>query len=148
MEALPEITYFKPAGIPLRDLEEVVLSVEELEALRLHEVEGLDPEESARRMEVSRPTFVRALHQARQKIATAVVRGQAIRISGGNFRMEAAEEEVRRFRCSACGHEWTVPFGTGERGRDMLCPECQSSGPCRVESGQGQGKGGRGHCAK
>ena len=54
---MPGVTYFKPAGIPLRDLEEIRLSVEEAEALRLKELEGLEQEQGAEKMSISRQTF-------------------------------------------------------------------------------------------
>lgn len=82
---LPGATYFKPAGIPLRVLDEVRLSVEEAEAIRLKDVEGLEQEEGAKKMNISRPTFQRVLASARRKIADALLSGKAIRIEGGNF---------------------------------------------------------------
>ncbi len=82
---LPNVTYFKPAGIPLRALDEVRLSVEEAEAIRLKDLEGLEQEQGAERMNISRPTFQRVLASARQKIANALLNGKAIRIEGGNF---------------------------------------------------------------
>jgi predicted DNA-binding protein (UPF0251 family) len=82
---LPEATYFKPAGIPLRLLDEVILSVEEAEAIRLKDLEGLEQEQGAEKMNISRPTFQRVLASARQKIADALLNGKAIRIEGGNF---------------------------------------------------------------
>ena len=84
---LPDVTYFKPAGIPLKALEEVRFSLEEAEAIRLKDLEGLDQEESARKMNISRPTFQRVLASARHKIADALLYGKAIRIEGGNFEM-------------------------------------------------------------
>ena len=78
----PTTTYFKPAGVPLRTLEEVGLSMDELEALRLKDVEGLVQEECARQMQLSQSTFQRILAGARGKVATALVSGSAIRIEG------------------------------------------------------------------
>jgi uncharacterized protein len=82
---MPGVTYFKPAGIPLRMLEENRISVEEAEALRLKDVEGLEQKEGAKKMNISRPTFQRVLSSARKKIADALLNGKAIRIEGGNF---------------------------------------------------------------
>ena len=82
---LPEATYFKPAGVPLRVLDEVILSVEEAEAVRLKDLEGLAQAPSAEKMNISRPTFQRVLASARQKIADALLNGKAVRIEGGNF---------------------------------------------------------------
>jgi predicted DNA-binding protein (UPF0251 family) len=84
---VPGITYFKPAGVPLRALEEMQLSVEEAEAIRLKDLEGLEQEQGAEKMNISRPTFQRVLASARQKIADALLNGKAIRIEGGNFEM-------------------------------------------------------------
>lgn len=84
---MPEVTYFKPAGIPLRALDEVSLSVEEMEAIRLKDGEGLEQEQAAEKMNISRPTFQRVLNSARQKVAGALLNGKAIRIEGGNFEM-------------------------------------------------------------
>ena len=89
---MPGVTYFKPAGIPLKDLEEVRLSVEEAEAVRLKELEGLDQKQGAEKMNISRPTFQRVLALARKKMADALLNGKAIRIEGGNF-------EVTSLRC-------------------------------------------------
>jgi len=82
---LPEATYFKPAGVPLRLLDEVLLSVEEAEAIRLKDSEGLAQAPSAEKMNISRSTFQRVLASARQKIADALLNGKAMRIEGGNF---------------------------------------------------------------
>ncbi len=83
----PDRTYFKPAGIPRRDLEEVVVAVDELEALRLADVEGLYHERAADQMGVSRRTFGRILSSAREKVATALIQGMALRIEGGTVQM-------------------------------------------------------------
>ena len=83
IEEPPEATWFKPTGIPMRDLEEVVLTFDEIEAIRLADAEGLYQEQVAEHMKVSRPTVGRILASARQKIAEALVQGKAIRIEGG-----------------------------------------------------------------
>lgn len=118
---LPEATYFKPAGIPLRVLDEVRLSVEEAEAIRLKDLEGLEQEQSAEKMNISRPTFQRVLASARQKIADALLNSKAIRIEGGNF-----EITPRRFRCLN-GHEWDVPFEVLVSVPPQVCPTCSTS---------------------
>ena len=76
----PGVTYYKPAGIPVRELEEVILGMDEAEALRLCDVEGLKQEGAAERMNVSQPTLFRILSKAREKIADALINGKAIRI--------------------------------------------------------------------
>lgn len=76
----PSVHYFKPQGIPLRLLEEVVLLPDELEALKLYEVDGLDQTTAAEKMDISQPTFARILGRANKKIANALIEGKAIRI--------------------------------------------------------------------
>lgn len=124
----PEVTYFKPAGIPLRVLQEVCLSVEEAEAIRLKDLEGLEQEDCARKMNVSRPTFQRVIGAARQKMADALLNGKAIRIEGGNF-----ELALRRFRCFE-GHEWDVPFEAMLAGPPRFCPTCNTPSVFPFES--------------
>lgn len=118
---LPDVTYFKPAGMPLRVLDEVQLSVEEAEAIRLKDLESLDQGEGAERMNISRPTFQRVLASGRQKIADALLNGKAIRIGGGSFEMAFS-----RFKCLN-EHEWEVPFETMISIPPQLCPECKTS---------------------
>jgi predicted DNA-binding protein (UPF0251 family) len=79
----PKAIWFKPTGIPLRELEEEVLTLDEIEAIRLADVEELYQEQVAEQMKVSRPTVGRILASARKKVATALVEGKAIRIEGG-----------------------------------------------------------------
>jgi predicted DNA-binding protein (UPF0251 family) len=77
----PEVFYFKPRGVPLSVLKEIELLPDELEALKLYDVDQLDQITAAQKMNVSQPTFGRILNKARQKIATALVKGKAIKIS-------------------------------------------------------------------
>jgi Predicted DNA-binding proteins len=127
IQQLPPITHYKPVAIPLRDLDEIVLTYEEMESVRLVDCEQFDMGEAAESMAVSRPTLHRIVSRARQKIATALWQGKALRIEGGTFRLEHANEDrMRHFLCDECGHKWTVPYGTGKRGHDMRCPNCQA----------------------
>jgi len=93
---IPGVTFFKPAGIPMKVLEEIQLTVEEVEAIRLKDLEGLEQEEGADKMNISRPTFQRILASARQKVADALLNGKAIRIEGGNFEMPPAPAPSHR----------------------------------------------------
>ena len=83
----PSVTYFKPAGIRMVELEEVILSVDEFEAVRLKDLEGFEQEEAAKKMGISQPTFHRLVSAARKKVADAIVNGKALKIEGGNFRL-------------------------------------------------------------
>lgn len=81
----PNITYFKPAGIRLSNLDESILTVDEFEAVRLKDFESMEQSEAAEKMNISQPTFHRLLVEARKKIADAIVNGKAIKIHGGNY---------------------------------------------------------------
>jgi predicted DNA-binding protein (UPF0251 family) len=83
----PNVTYFKPRGVHSRRLEEVILFVDEYEAVRLKDLEGLKQEECAKKMNISQPTFHRLVVSARKKIADAIINGKAIRIERGNYRL-------------------------------------------------------------
>lgn len=76
----PNVFYFKPQGVPMRMLEEEVLLPDELEALKLHEVDGLEQTAAAEKMDISQPTFARLLESAHKKVARAIIKGEAIRI--------------------------------------------------------------------
>jgi predicted DNA-binding protein (UPF0251 family)/predicted Fe-Mo cluster-binding NifX family protein len=89
---MPGVTYFKPAGIPTGRLTENCLSHEELESIRLRDIEGLAQLECGREMDISRPTFQRVLASARRKIADSLLTGKALRIEGGNYEFIAADE--------------------------------------------------------
>ncbi len=94
----PSTTYFKPAGVRIRELEEVVFTVEEFESIRLKDLKGLDQEECAKSMNISQPTFHRLVLTARQKIADAIVNGKAIRIQGGNYQFVGRRKGFGRDR--------------------------------------------------
>jgi predicted DNA-binding protein (UPF0251 family) len=117
-------------------LEEVALSVDELEAVRLADLEGLYQDAAAARMGVSRATFARVVEAARRKVAEALVQGRALRIGGG----PVAFVGERLFRCQACRHEWSLPFGTG---RPEGCPSCGADAFRRTDAGPRGGAAGR-----
>lgn len=131
VEFIPGITYFKPAGVPLNQLKEVVLTIDELEAIRLRDIEDLEQEDCAKSMGISRATFSRVLNSARAKIANALIEGMAIRIEGGNYKFSG------KLRCQSCGRVWRENY-TAQDDKILECPECSSqdlklakNGPCR-----------------
>ena len=107
----PIATVFKPAGIPTRQLPTTVLTIDEFEAVRLADLEGLYQAQAAERMHVSRPTFGRIITSAHRKIAEALVRGHALMITDAT----AGDGCPGGSRRSDCGHPW--------RGPDS-CPQC------------------------
>ena len=142
--SIPEANYFKPTGIPMRNLEEVSISIEEIEAVRLKDQEGLQQAECAQRMGISRPTFHRVLGSARSKIADALTNGKAIRIEGGDF-----EIDRRRFRCGWDEDEVESPvdgipdedirvcFVCHRSGSKLIDPLTPGTGGQRCRRGQG-----------
>ncbi len=95
VESLPGVTVFKPAGVPMDQLDEVRLTLEGFNALRLIDVEGFDQTEVAARMGVSRQTVGRILGAARRILASAVVDGRALRIEGGNYMVRESSGDGR-----------------------------------------------------
>ena len=83
----PYVTYYKPAGVRMIQLEEVILTMDEFESIRLKDYEGHTQTQAAKRMGISQPTFQRVYESARKKIADAIVNGKAIRIEGGPYMM-------------------------------------------------------------
>ena len=115
----PGVTYFKPAGIGIRELDESVLTVDEFEAVRLKDLEGLDQEKAAKKMNISQPTFHRLVLTARKKLADAIVNGKAIKIQGGNFKMVQSRRDGRGMAGGAGrGMGWGGPDST------CICPKC------------------------
>ncbi|MEN6443776.1 MAG: DUF134 domain-containing protein [Methanoregula sp.] len=82
----PAFTSFGPANAGNNKPEEAILSVDEFEAVRLKDLEGLDQSACAAMMEISQPTFHRLVISARRKIADALTNGKTIKIEGGNYR--------------------------------------------------------------
>jgi len=118
----PRMEGYKPFGVPMRELESVVMSIEEYEALRLADYENLTQEEAAKKMNISRPTFTRLYDKARKNVAKAFVEGKAIIIRGGTF---VAGDYW--YRCNSC-HE-TIVSPTPEES----CEKCNSDDIVRID---------------
>ncbi len=105
---------------------------DELEAIRLTDVEEVSQTEAAQIMGVSQPTLHRVLKEGRKKLGIAVLENRDIEVTGG-------EHTMRRFKCFDCGHEWSEPYGTGK----PVCPHCESVNTARVDN-KGQERKGKG----
>src|SRR4030042_2770734 len=141
---MPESNYFKPRGIPRSMIEEVILTVDEFEAVRLADLENLYQEQAAEKMKVSRQTFGRIIDSAHKKVAEALVQGKALKIEGGEFEMAA----MRKFKCYDCQQSWELAHGTGRPGN---CPSCKSGNIHRAEEERGYAGGvgeGQGRCCR
>jgi predicted DNA-binding protein (UPF0251 family) len=99
---MPQANFYKPRGIPLAVLQHTTLTVDELEAIRLADLQGLYQEQAAEKMNISRQTFGRIIESAHKKIADALVNGKALSIQGGSVKLavppEAIGEPPHRFR--------------------------------------------------
>ena len=112
---MPPAVFFKPHGVPARALDSVVLTLDELEALRLADLKGLYQEQAAERMRISRPTFARIVASARRKAAEALVHGKALRLEGGPIATPVAPMgDVAGVPAGGQGHRWRG--GRGRRG--------------------------------
>ncbi len=113
----PAVWAFKPQGIPAKVLDWVELTLDECEALRLVDFEGLTHEEAAEHMGISRPTLTRLIESAHKKISEALFEGKVLRISGPS---EDTILRNDRFYCRDCWHSWTARAVAD-------CPDCGSN---------------------
>ncbi|NOQ56412.1 MAG: DUF134 domain-containing protein [Nanohaloarchaea archaeon] len=144
----PEVTYFKPQAVPLSQIEEVELTFDELETLRLSHLKRLGQTDAATMMGVHQSTFQRTLARAREKITDALVNGKAIKIQGGDYKMPNRDGTGPMgqgvglgqgrgrgrmndsfstglgsiCRCPKCGYE--QPHIRGQPCNRIRCPEC------------------------
>ena len=124
IENIPTVPYFVPSEKDIDEIPGNVLKLEELEAVRLKDLEGLEQEECAQKMQVSRPTFQRILISAREKITDSLVNGKTLKIEGGNF-----TRNICPVKCEDCGKEWSESFEKLEiiKNGEYTCPSCGSS---------------------
>jgi predicted DNA-binding protein (UPF0251 family) len=131
----PGVTYFKPAGVRTVDLKEVVLTLEESEAIRLIDFEKVEQSKAGKKMNISQPTLSRLLKSARKKISDAIINGKAIKIQGGTYKMVQPRGRGRmkgKFLagpggncvCPKCKYE--EPQQRGAPCRTKKCPKCQT----------------------
>ena len=116
----PTAGFFKPAGVPACALEQVTLTLDEVEALRLADLNGLYQEQAAEKMKISRPTFSRIVEEARRKVADALIHGKALRLEGGAVRMKGETEMPGRDGTGPVGPRawhgaWPVRLRTASR---------------------------------
>jgi uncharacterized protein len=118
----PDVTYFKPRAVPLNQLKEVEITFDELDALRLSNIEKVSQADGAKKMGVHQSTFQRTVSRANEKITDALVNGKAIKIQGGKYKMPGKDgtgpfgQSVGRGRMGGL-------FAAGPEG-DCICPKC------------------------
>ena len=127
----PLFTEFKPIGIPVQELVSVVLTLDEFEAFRLADYNGLSHAEGAEEMGISRSTFTRLIEKSRKKISDFIIEGRVLSIDGGNVHFRN-----NIIRCQDCGQM----FKTTIHKEVAECPHCHSSNLLNLAGGFGHGK--------
>ena len=131
----PNVTYFKPAGVMMKELDQVILTVDEFEAMRLKDYENMEQIMAAKKMKISQPTFQRLLLSARKKVSDAIVNGKAIRIEGGHYKIARkgsfqdrgntrgfAAGSLGECVCTKCKHK--ITHQRGMPCYQIKCPKC------------------------
>lgn len=124
----PKLSVFKPRGIPSSELELVELKLDELEAFRLADLEGLHHAVAGKKMGISRATFGRILEAARRKVAEALIEGKLLQFAGG----DVVTARRRAYACRECGDAFTVPRRSP---LPEACPNCESPEVERMQGG-------------
>jgi len=128
INTVPLYAYFKPQGIPMTNLKVETLSFEEIEALKLKDVDNLEQEDAAEKMGISRSTFQRIIKSARYKLVNSIIEGRALKVEGGNY---IPTDKVIIKQCLKGGqHYYVKRDDIGSASKDfqgiskVKCPEC------------------------
>lgn len=143
IENIPTVPYFIPSEKDVDEIPKNILKLEELEAIRLKDLEKLEQSDCAEKMEVSRPTFQRILLSAREKIADSLVNSKIIHIEGGNF-----TQNICPVKCMDCGKEWMESYENMDsiKHGEYACPICSSKRVICIQNCKG--KFCRRHCRR
>lgn len=129
ISVIPKYNLYKPSGVRVSNLNTINLKVEELEAMKLRDIEKLSQKGCAKKMGVSRQTFQLIIKKAHEKVTKAIINGDAISIEGGDY--------VRKFciyHCNACEEEFRLDLED-----DLECPNCESNDlSCAIKDDQCQ----------
>ncbi len=127
----PLFNSFKPIGVEGRHLHSIFMSIDEYEAIRLADFLGLNHEEAAIEMEISRSTFTRLIERARKKLSQMLVKGNKLNIEGGNIHFKQ-----NIIKCNNCGHMFKIDIKTSLD----FCPNCETSDLFNIAGSFGHGK--------
>ena len=127
----PLITGFKPMGIQSHHVQHTILTLDEYEAFRLSDFNGLSHAEAAEEMEISRSTFTRLIEKARKKIADLIICGKVLNIEGGNIHFR-----TNIFKCQDCEQMFNIRINM----KLDKCPSCHSKNLINLAGGFGHGK--------
>jgi len=126
----PLYSSFKPTGVMRKQLDQIMLTLDEYEAIRLADFLEKEQEEAASEMEISRPTFTRLVERARKKIASFIIEGKELYIEGGSIHFLG--NIIRCLECEGI-------FSTGFDGKIVFCPTCGSKRIVDLAGGYGHG---------
>ena len=127
----PSYTEFKPVGVSVKSLEEIQLSLDEFEGIRLADLLGMSHEEAANEMGISRSTFSRLIVKSRKKIANFFFYGKLLVVTGGNIHFRQ-----NIIKCADCGHMFKIDIRT----KITTCSECGSSNLLSMAGNFGHGE--------
>ncbi len=130
IELPPVQRSFKPIGVPARNLEEINLTIDEFEAIRLADYEELEHAEAAVKMDISRPTFTRVIQKAHKKVSSFLLEKKKLHIDGGLVHFK---EDL--LICKECGLKFIESF---ENDADE-CPKCGSDNLESIAAQYGHG---------
>ena len=145
---MPDVTYFKPQGIRIRNLEIIELTFDEIECVRLSEIKELSQVDAAKKMKIHQSTFQRSLARARKKIADALINGKAIKIQGGIYKMPKGDKTGPEGKGPKTGRGLGYCSGNDKAGylsdqptQGMARGPRDGQGNGRPRTGRGQGRG-------
>ena len=124
--SFPPYAIYKPPRIPMKDLNQIVMTFEEFEAIRLFDYLKKDQNEAAELMTISQPTFSRTLNSARKKLAIAIVEGQALVLEGGTITIACFI-----YKCNRCSYQWSRKDSI----QVTKCKQCDSDDIERIYDG-------------
>ena len=127
----PLFSEFKPIGRRKKDLEQIVLTLDEFEAFRLADQLGFSHAVAAEEMEISRSTFSRLIEKSRKKIADFIIQGRTLTIGGGSVHFRA-----NIIQCNDCGHMFKINFDQ----KITVCSECNSKKLINMAGSYGHGR--------
>lgn len=122
---------FKPTGVSAKYLNQINLNLDEYEALRLSDYQGMSQEEASNEMNISRPTFTRLIENARKKLVEFILTGKKLKIEGGNVHFKN-----NVYKCFDCEQMFVSDMKT----KLFVCPICSSSAIKNLAGSYGHGK--------
>ncbi|MFD3155378.1 DUF134 domain-containing protein [Haloimpatiens sp. FM7330] len=124
---VPTNNVFGPLQCGNSNREVINMEVEELESLRLMDLEGYDQIKCAQLMGIARSTFQRIYSSAKGKVADSIVNGKVLKIEGGNYTLN-----ICKMVCKDCGYVWDESF-ENVNNEKVVCPKCGSEAEVKCD---------------